>query len=355
MDLTGKVFTFSGGYIEFLGEHTIRTTWGVGGFTKLEPHVFNVHWNNHHHTFTFTSDFTSYTSVRTRPADNDRQEGKYIPPTVTSTPWVSCFLEGGIGNRLFQLAAVLGFAEKWNRKPVIYTHTNTGLSHQDNANIGKLFPELDIITDIVYTKPISELPAAGYVYRDIPSPETNIIIHGYRQNIQYFPSYSILPNFSMFSHDTLRSIDEKYRLTTMAEKRKTWFIHIRLGDYCPIYNLNHVTMESYHSHLLHHIPEDAHILLLSNEPGKAESMLKGYTNRSFTLCDEGNECMGLYIMKQCWGGAIIPNSTFSWWGTYFAYHSTPYKSSYKAYIPQFWVRGNSYDISTPPWGIPSPS
>jgi len=354
MDLKGKLFTFSGGYVEFLGEDTIRTTWGVGGYTMLEPSVYTVYWNNHHHTFTFSSDFTSYTSVRTRPADHDIQKGNYISPMVTSTPWVSCFLEGGIGNRLFQLASVLGYAEKWNRKPVIYTHTNTGLSHQDNSNILKLFPELDRITDIVYTKPIYENPNSGYLYRDIPSLETNSIIHGYRQNLQYFPSYSILPSFSMFSDDTLRSIREKYKLRTTAERRNTWFIHIRLGDYCTINNLNHVTTKSYHRHLLHHIPDDANLLVLSNESSTAETLLKGHTSRSFTVCDEANECMALYIMAACWGGAIIPNSTFSWWGAYFAYHSTPYKSSYKAYLPQDWVRGNSYDISSPPWGIPSP-
>jgi len=353
MDLTGRSYTFSIGFVEFLGGNKLRTTWGYGTYEFLGSNVYTLEWNKYYHKFTFSSDFTSYTSIRTRPVDNTILEGTYIQPMITSSPWVSCYLQGGIGNRLFQVASVLGFAEKWNRKPILYTQTNSTTAHQDNANILKLFPALELVTVPAYTKAIEEPPLSGFMYREIPSPDTNIVIYGYRQHPHYFPSYSIIPSFAMFSTFALKSILEKYTLTTTLERRKSWFIHIRLGDYCGINNMNHVTVDSYHRHLLHHIPPDANILILSNDSAKAAATLKPYLNRPFTVCDESSECMSLFIMQHCWGGAIIPNSTFSWWGAYFAYHSTPYKSSYKAYLPETWERGRSYDISNVPWGIPS--
>jgi hypothetical protein len=62
--------------------------------------------------------------------------------------------------------------------------------------------------------------------------------------------------------------------------------------------------------------------------------------------------VSLFLMQQCWGGAIVPNSTFSWWGSYFAYMATPYKNLYRCYYPTMWFRDDeeSGKAYTPPWG-----
>jgi hypothetical protein len=56
-------------------------------------------------------------------------------------------------------------------------------------------------------------------------------------------------------------------------------------------------------------------------------------------------------MSQCWGGAITANSTFSWWGAYFARMRSSNPSSYVAFYPDTWGAGLPIPKNIiPPWG-----
>jgi len=355
MELIGKKFSFSGGYIEFTGENPnkVNTTWGSGAFIRIRENIFDVYWNNHHHILTFNSEFTWYYSIRSKPNDYMYTNGSCILLPPPSSPWISCQLAGGIGNRLFQITSALGLAERLKRRVVFYTPVNTDLKHQSKENIYSLFPYISCVTEGCESVDVHEAAGGEYSYTmDVPHTEKNILLFGYRQHPKYFPSYSILPSFSMFPIEEREHILSKYCISSHEEKRKTWFIHIRLGDFLLYNDLTHVNVKSYHAHLVHTLPTDANIIVVSNEPNRAQVLLQECTNRKFTLCTEIDERITLYIMSQCWGGAIVANSTFSWWGSYFAYHTTPYKSSYKAYYPEEWVRGKE-GIPITPWGFKS--
>ena len=354
MELIGKRFSFAYGYIECMQENPniLHTSWGEGYFLRLSYRVFELSWNGYHHRCTFSSDFTSYYSIRTRPDDYSYTYGTCGPPLPPpASPWVSCQLAGGIGNRLFQIVAALGLAEKLRRRVVFYTPVNTELTHQSVENIYSLFPHIPLVTKGEDSIELYEPDPHEYKYTlTVPETDTNIILFGYRQHMAYFPSYTILPSFSMFAQEFLDNISAKYSIRSQEEKRKTWFLHIRLGDFLLYDPLTHITPQSYHIPLLNKVPTDAQILLVSNEPQNAKLLLEN-CGRAFTVCEESDERICLYLMSQCWGGAIVANSTFSWWGSYFAYMSTPYKWSYTAYYPDEWIRGNKgIGLSTPPWG-----
>jgi len=351
MALIGRRFPFDGGHIEFGGEGIVQTLWGEGRFIQIRDRVFDVYWNGHTHRLTFNAEYTWYYSIRTEPLDYAYTHGSWgnpLPPP--SSPWVSCQLAGGIGNRLFQVASALGVAERLNRRVVFYTPVNTGMTHQATEHIYSLFPKLQYIEEGEDSIELHEPEGHEYIYElDLPETEKNIILFGYRQHMKYFPSYPILPSFG-HSESTL----SKYNLTTEEDRRKTWFIHIRLGDFLLIDVLKHVTVESYHRHLFYKIPHDAKIILFSNDPESAKLALQHYLPRPFLVCEEPDERMALYLMSQCWGGAIGANSTFSWWGTYLAYHSTPYPLEYKAYFPEVWVCGKTDAGISAPWAFKSP-
>ena len=144
-------------------------------------------------------------------------------------------------------------------------------------------------------------------------------------------------------------------MSTQDDKLRSWFIHMRLGDYRYHSFLNHVNVESYYKLVLDKVPLNANVIIFSDEPDRAVSLLSPYLNhRGFRICKEMDELVALDLMSQCWGGAIVPNSTFSWWGAYFAHQATTQPNKFMAYYPKYWtttvpdVKNNCI----PSWGIP---
>jgi hypothetical protein len=265
------------------------------------------------------------------------------------SPWVSCELAGGIGNRLFQLVGAMGLAERMGRRVVFYEPANTELRHQSASNIYSLFPQIEHVTCTDGdSATIVEPNGHEYIYGlDIPETEKNIIMYGYRQHLSYFPSYPIQPSFAMFSKEHLEWVLQIYDLDTEEKRCNTWFVHVRLGDFLLFNELNHITVESYHRHVLTQIPSDANIIVFSNEQEQAKEALQA-CGRDFKMCYDMDERMCLYIMSQCWGGAVAVNSTFSWWGSYLAHRSTPVKG-YKSFIPDEWICGKRGSGIFAPW------
>jgi len=246
----------------------------------------------------------------------------------------------------------MGLAERMGRRVVFYPPANTDLRHQSPENIYSLFPQIDHVTIADGdTLTVVEPNGHEYIYGlDVPQTEKNIVMYGYRQHLSYFPSYPIQPSFDMFPKEHLDSVLNMYDMDTEEKRCNTWFVHVRLGDFCKYKELNHVTVESYHRHVLTQIPSYANIIIFSNEQGKAEEALKG-CGRQFKVCREVDERMCLYIMSQCWGGAVAANSTFSWWGSYLAHQSRPSGSEYKCFIPDEWIRERKDLGIITPWAF----
>ena len=59
--------------------------------------------------------------------------------------WISAHLTGGIGNRLFEFAAALGLAEKWNRDAVFFLPRCGPTNHGPFDTIFKMFPKIPVI------------------------------------------------------------------------------------------------------------------------------------------------------------------------------------------------------------------
>ena len=54
--------------------------------------------------------------------------------------WVAPHITGGLGNRLFELAAALGAEEKWGLQCVFFMKMFQSNDHDDADTITKLFP-----------------------------------------------------------------------------------------------------------------------------------------------------------------------------------------------------------------------
>lgn len=271
--------------------------------------------------------------------------------------WVAGHLTGGIGNRLFQHAAAAGLAEKWGYPLVFSIPECESTNHGPFENIFKLFPTVPCIHESV---PVQRLPEARngvFQYLPFPSEPTGpyVSIDGWRQTEKYFPKNGLFPDFEhALSKERCETLQKTYDLETNEKRLLTWFLHIRLGDY-KILPHHQIDLHSYYSQAVQQIPKDARVYLFSDELKEFGLFLQGFLRQMGVEVIPvmiPDELEALYVMSLCWGGAIVANSTFSWWGAYFAHKQTPSPSTYKPIYPSSWGKGMpiATDI-VPSWGI----
>ncbi len=266
--------------------------------------------------------------------------------------WVAPYLCGGLGNRLFQVSAALGLAQKMGRELVFYKPAINNNTHHKIDELYAMFPNIRIINQHQNVHEIREAELENYNFKAISSENVpkHVVIRGYWQNYEYLPESGLNP--------VLKLQDlSKYGLDTDEAKQNSWLIHVRLGDYKGNGCVNHITMDSYYKKVLDQVPPGINLILFSDEPTLAAKMLKPILNDTIQLriCDEKSEPVTLGLMSQCWGGAIVPNSTFSWWGAYFARRlAVDHGQNFKAFYPLRWqanIPSKLQNNPNPPWAI----
>jgi hypothetical protein len=262
--------------------------------------------------------------------------------------WVTPNITGGLGNRLFQVAAAVGAAEKWHTPIIFITKFIWGNVHGDPTTIRRFFPDIQMYHDDRQWYDCSG-EVNHYAYE--PLPETQpfhlTLVSGLHQTEKYFPSTGIQPPWSsLVPLDIQKLLLEKYRPSSAS-----WFLHRRLGDYKTEENLN-VELSLYYKRTLDQIPKGTHLLFFTDELELCEDWIRQETTaRELTLqiVYESDEVKCLWLMSLCKGGAIIPNSTFGWWGAYFAHQNAP--SNFKAFYPDIWANTGPPAIDiVPSWG-----
>jgi hypothetical protein len=226
--------------------------------------------------------------------------------------WVAPCLSDGLGNRLFQYACAKSYAEQYNKELVYFLPRARATTHGSYKNMFKLFPETRVLETDVSWNEVEEQDY--YKYEHISPIDQKLVIKGSRQSYNYFKDTTICPAFeNAISNERL-----DYLNTTYLRNRNLLFsIHLRLGDYkyLPHYKIN---LPAYYEAALKLIPENAEVLLFSDEPEVASQIFP-----NFRVCQETDEVETLYLMSQCLLGSIAANSTFSYWGSYFAHQKNP--------------------------------
>jgi hypothetical protein len=272
--------------------------------------------------------------------------------------WVSAHLTGGIGNRLFEFAAALGLAEKWGREAVFFLPRCGPTNHGPFDTIFRMFPTVPILETAAQWAEIEEPNKGVFTYfpfdEKAPS-DSSFVITGWRQSPLYFPKKGVhVAVAEALDKDRWAALQEKYALKTTEQKRTTWFLHVRLGDY-KVLPHHQVNLTSYYIRCLEKVPRGSKILFFSDEAELCRQAFESTitsVDLQFQVCEESDELETLALMSQCWGGAITANSTFSWWGAYFAYMRCLNKESYRAFFPEVWGQGlpAAKDV-VPFWGI----
>ena len=141
-------------------------------------------------------------------------------------------------------------------------------------------------------------------------------IKGY---FQYLPAIeSVMPLIRNDLTESLRAhrdiLRKKYSFTNPTQ---LGFIHVRRGDYLKHPDYWCVQTEDYYTFALSLVPRVSRWIVLSDDTEWCKAQ------PCFSLCEilsEPDELVGLALMSLCHGGAIIANSTYSWWGAMLGAH-----------------------------------
>jgi hypothetical protein len=225
-------------------------------------------------------------------------------------PYVSVQISDGLGNRLFHVAAMLGYAEKHGHTPVFVEEwIKKDTAHAGPKSIQEFFPEIPILQIGQEPWTTLQLPGdAAFTYVDLPNHEGNVKLVGCFQSERYFPRCGILlPKL-------LREV--KYDLPY----ENCAFLHIRRGDYLSPYTVHHrVDLEKYYERALMALPDSTAIVVCSDDIDWCKFTLprKYGMGRNWVFLEGVDDYITMAIMSRCAIMAICANSTFSWWGAYF--------------------------------------
>lgn len=298
-------------------------------------------------------------------------------PDTWSPQRVDVEVWGGLGNRLFMLAAAFSVARKLELPLRVLTHRPTSaeqllgglqfdrvLAGMDRSPELSLLPPArcpgvrrgrEKIRQVSQRVGIArrERLEGGRIRRHIEDGVESVRLQGYFQSLAtviraidfgWPVTVPVTPADAMWS---LPIIEEAGTLGPTG-------IHIRRGDYLHAANVHRLgnPAPSFFQSALDRVGGDsrAEIWLFSDDPSDAQQLLRdraAYIRRTFGPKDTPSEAAALAIMSAT-PGLVIGNSTFAWWGAFWGAH--PRGVAY----PRPWHdRVDGESLASPGW-IPVP-
>jgi hypothetical protein len=241
-------------------------------------------------------------------------------------PYVSVRLTDGLGNRFFQVAALLGYAERYGHTPVFVKSWTLTNSHAKpgSPTIYDYFPAIAVLESVAKEEWTIHKEAAdsAFTYAELPKYEGNVCLEGYFQSPLYSPSYRINPN----------QIGVCPVLPTFSSY---FFLHVRRGDYLSPYTAHHrVPLSDYYRRAVSLLDPSSGIIVCSDDMSWCRNelprMFQGIVrpDRWIMTSSDLSEADTLALFSVCDGG-ICANSTFSWWGAYLGKRR-------EVYMPDTW-------------------
>ncbi len=266
---------------------------------------------------------------------NFHRYAKSLPRRVfdytASSPIYSVVLQGGLGNRLFQIASIYGLSCSHQSQFVVrneYCHSNSHSSRTYERFYRPFFSERQYAFE-KYVEP----QFAALSYREISFRDKNTLFEGFFQSERYFLAVrkKIAKLFGP-TRSELREIKQRH-----GNLEQTIFLHVRLGDY--IGNaLHEIDLSDYYLDCLEDVHSKfpwARVLVSTDDEDRCMEALPFL--KRYDFLKEDDEVMALYTLSRCGLGGICANSTFSWWAAWL--NRSPEK---QVYLPDTWLNDSRY-------------
>lgn len=225
---------------------------------------------------------------------------------------------GRFGNQIFQLASLIGIANK-NGYEFCIPKSNLNTIRQttmDGKSFNARFELQDCfnIDDKYFnTVSVNKMVRESHFHFDekMFNIEDNVSIDGYFQTEKYFKHCKdLILDILKFKDDILQEAKDLLPNTD----KEIVSIHIRRGDYTTPNPYHPVLGVDYINNALEHFNEnDFHFVVFSDDIDWCDSIWGDKEN--FTMFRSSSHFVDLCAMSLC-DHNIITNSSFSWWGSY---------------------------------------
>ena len=215
---------------------------------------------------------------------------------------VSCKLQGGLGNYMFQAAAAHSLAVN-NNTTAVFDLDNAARVHR-HANVYKhnILRNLNV-GEITLTCQYNE---PHFHYSEIPY-QLGVLLNGYFQSDKYLNRSATLELFSI-DDESYKFIVDKYG----SSFNNAVSIHVRRGDYLAKHDRHPVQSIDYYKQAMQYFDSSSIFYIFSDDIEWCKENFKG---SQFTFIEDNADYIDLWLMSLC-DHNIIANSSFSWWGAW---------------------------------------
>lgn len=258
---------------------------------------------------------------------------------------ISCYLQGGLGNQLFQVSTSISYGLKHKKKAVFLNQEYLTIP-PIGTNASKSTPRKtywnSFLSSLKRRYVRDELPAMmtlkekQFHYYDIGPPiYENRMLVGYFQSYKYFEENKDLLYYIYGIDRNKEVVKNKFDPTNAIHFENCISIHFRIGDYINLQDFHPILDEQYYNNALKTLLKidesfftdiaikDMKILYFYEEKDKdmvdikINVLKKQFPNNEFIAIDNRlDDWEQLLVMSLCKYN-IIANSTFSWWAAYF--------------------------------------
>lgn len=233
---------------------------------------------------------------------------------------ITTYLQGGLGNQMFQIAATYSQAKK-NKDRAVFNleNSHTPLQGKNSSKYQKtIFKEFENLSG-VYNICNKTFQQPTHAYCEIPY-ETNQQLQGFFQSEKFFVNIKeeIINIFRKgISNGYPNQWDEiKKELSDLRNdlNKPIVSIHIRRGDYLKFKGIHDTCSVDYYNQAMEVMRKkigDFHAYFISDDINWCTNIFGNHGNFS-KYTDEVDD---LILMINC-DHNIIANSSFSWWGAY---------------------------------------
>ena len=237
---------------------------------------------------------------------------------------VTVQIMGGLGNQLFQIATAYAHAKR-NDATLRLERNKREADGRDTYWESLLENVQPYLTDEKLTGLVRyQEPCGATKYVPLPAPSgTGQELYGYFQSSKYFSMYA-QDIYNLFFSQRLHAAAVKKYAHILHDIERAVVVHARRTDYLKNdWNISfHGPLDySYYNAAMGHYAEkiqNPHFILFSDDPSYWDvSKLPQLQNTAFSVVTEQDPTIALMLMSEC-KNFILANSTFSWWGAWFA-------------------------------------